>query len=134
MRLAVLLVPAVLIATACSTTGATVELSPLGGSGVRGTATLTAVDGGTEASVDVQGLPAGTTARVTLHGGTCSMLGASAAQVAELHAGAKGQAQGGGPILFRGTEKVTLVDIADNAHVLVVEGLNHPLACGPISP
>lgn len=125
---------AALIAVACSTSGTTVELVPLGSSGVQGTAELTAANGGTEASVEVQGLPTGTTARVALHAGTCSMQGASAAPVADLQADAGGRAHGSGPILFRGTEKVPLDSIADNGHILVVEGPDRSLACGRISP
>jgi hypothetical protein len=71
---------------------------------------------------------------VTLHGGTCSLPGASTAPVADLRADASGRAQGGGRILFRGTEQVPLDTIADNAHILIVEGPDHPLACGRITP
>lgn len=125
---------AALAMAACSSSGTTVDLAPLGSSGVRGTAELTAVDGGTEASVEAEGLPPGTTARVTMHAGTCSLPGASAAPVADLHADAGGRARGSGSILFRGTGKVPLVTIADNDHILVVKGPDRPIACGRIAP
>lgn len=79
----------------------TVQLEPVGGSGVRGTAILTAAGEGTSVSFDVQGLPPGTSARATMQVSTCAMPSASFAALPDLTADAAGKATATGAVLFR---------------------------------
>lgn len=111
---------------ALAQTSVTVQLEPVGGSNVRGTATLTAEGNGTRVSLDIAGLAPSTTAQASMHAGTCAAPGASAAELPELTAGANGQ------ILFRGTESVALATMADGQHIIAIGGPNGTLACGVI--
>jgi hypothetical protein len=110
----------------------TVPIHSEGGSSVSGSAVLTATDGGTSVSLDISGLGAGTTAQTSLHAGTCSAPGASAAALPTLTADTAGRATGSGMVLFRGTENVALPTVADGEHVILVSQGNQVVACGTI--
>ncbi len=112
--------------------GVTLQLEPVGGSSVSGTARLTAQGNGTQVSLEVSGLASGSTVRATLQAGTCDTPGASTAALPELTAEASGAASATGPILFRGTEQVALEAIADGAHTITVANADGVLACGII--
>ena len=109
----------------------TVRLGPVGGSGVSGTAMLTAVGEGTQVELDIQGLAPGTTARATMQANTCAMPSASFAALPDLAADAAGRATATGSVLFRGTEDVALATMADGAHVITIQA-GQTVACGVI--
>jgi hypothetical protein len=127
--LALLLLPA----TALAQEAVTVQLDPMGDSGVSGTATLTAAGEGTDVTLDVEGLASGAEARATMHAGTCAMPGASFAALPDLKADEMGMATAKGSVLFRGTESVALATMADGEHVIVVQAGDQLVACGVIS-
>lgn len=110
----------------------TVRLAAVGGSGVSGTATLTATDSGTAVLLDVAGLPAGASARATEHAGTCAQPSASFAELPTLSADASGRATVMGRVLFRASQDVALATIADGAHVIAVAVGEQRVACGTI--
>ena len=118
---------------ALAQTSVTVQLEPIGGSNVSGTATLTAEGNGTRVSLDIAGLAPSTTAQATMHAGTCAAPGASAAELPDLTADANGRATANGQILFRGTESVALATMADGQHIIAVGDPNGTLACGVIA-
>ncbi len=109
-----------------------VRLEPVGGSNVRGVATLTAEGNGTRVRLDLAGLAAGSAARATLHAGTCAAPSASSAALATLTANAEGAATASGRVLFQGTMPVALTEIADGDHNIAVAGANGVVACGQI--
>lgn len=109
----------------------TVRLDPVSGSGVSGTATLTAAGEGTHVELDVQGLAAGTTAGATMQANTCAMPSASFAALPDLQADASGRAMATGSVLFRGTDNVSLATMADGGHVITVQA-GQMIACGVI--
>jgi hypothetical protein len=109
----------------------TVKLDPVGGSGVSGTATLTAMGEGTQVELDIQGLAPGTTARATMQANTCAMPSASFATLPDLTAAATGRATATGSVLFRGTDDVALETMADGAHILTIQ-VGDMAACGVI--
>jgi hypothetical protein len=109
----------------------TVQLQPVADSGVRGTATLTAADEGTNITLDLQGLAPGVTAQAALQAGTCEQPSASFVALPELQADASGRATATGAALFRGAEPVDLVTFADGAHVVTVQ-TEQLVACGVI--
>ena len=131
----ILLVTFALLATAgvaAAQSTFTVPIHSEGGSSVSGSAVLTATDGGTSISFDVTGLAAGASAQTSLHAGTCSTPGASAAALPVLEADSTGRATASGMVLFRGTEDVALSTIADGEHVILVSQGNQMVACGNI--
>jgi LPXTG-motif cell wall-anchored protein len=109
----------------------TVQLDPVGASGVSGTATLTAAGEGTDVTLDVTGLAPGTDARATMHANTCAMPSASFAALPDLKADATGSATAAGSVLFHGTEAVALATMADGEHVIAVQA-GQIVACGVI--
>jgi hypothetical protein len=109
----------------------TVRLDPVGGSGVSGTAILTAAGEGTHVELDVQGLPPGTTARATMQANTCAMPSASFAALPDLQADASGRATATGSVLFHGTDNVALATMADGAHILTIQ-TGQMVTCGVI--
>lgn len=109
----------------------TVQLDPVGGSGVSGTATLTAAGEGTNVELDLQGLAPGETARATMQANTCAMPSASFAALPDLQADAAGQATATGSVLFRGTENVALATMADGEHIITIQ-TGQMVACGVI--
>jgi hypothetical protein len=109
----------------------TVQLEPAGGSGVRGTATLTAAGDGTSVTLEVEGLAPNADARATMHAGTCALPSASFAGLPNLKAGATGRATATGPVLFHGTENVALATMADGEHVITIRA-GQAVACGVI--
>jgi hypothetical protein len=111
----------------------TVRLEPVGGSGVSGTAVLTAAGDGTTVELDVQGLAPGTTARATMHANTCAMPSASFAALPDLQADANGKATATGSVLFRGTDNVPLTSMADGGHIITIQ-TGQMVACGVIPP
>jgi hypothetical protein len=108
-----------------------VRLEPVGGSGVSGTATLTAAGDGTLVALDVEGLAPGTAARGTMQAGTCAMPSASFAALPELKADAAGRATASGLVLFHGTENVALATMADGEHIIAIH-TGQVVACGVI--
>jgi hypothetical protein len=125
--LALLLVPGVLMAQEA----VTVQLDPVGESGVSGTATLTAAGDGTDVALDIQGLAAGADARAAMHANTCDMPSASFAASPDLKADASGRATATGSVLFHGTEPVALATIADGEHIIAIQ-TGQIVACGVI--
>ena len=110
----------------------TVLLAGVGGSNVSGAATLTPDGNGTQVGLKVSGLTPGSRAQVALHAGTCAMPSASAAQLPTLTADTNGNATAAGPVLFRGTENVSLATLTDGDHIIAVAGPNGVVACGVI--
>ncbi len=127
---AVLLLPAATLAQAA----VTVQIEPLTGSGVRGTAILTTAGEGTSVVLDVEGLAPGAEVRVTMQAGTCAMPSASFAELPGLTADATGRAEASGSVLFHSTESVALTTMADGQHVILVRDGDQVLACGVIPP
>ena len=125
--LALLLLPGMGMAQAA----VTVQLDPVGASGVSGTATLTAAGDGTAVALDVKGLAPDTEARATMHANTCAMPSASFAALPNLKADATGRATATGSVLFRGTEAVALETMADGEHVINIQA-GQVVACGVI--
>lgn len=109
----------------------TVQLDPVGESGVSGTATLTAVGDGTNVAIDVEGLASGANARTTMHAGTCAMPSASFAALPNLNADATGKATTTGSVLFRGTENIALEIMTDGEHIIAIQ-TEQTVACGTI--
>jgi len=109
----------------------TVQLDPVGESGVSGTATLIAAGDGTNVTLDVQGLAPGADARATMQAGTCALSSASFAALPDLKADATGTATATGSVLFRGTENVALATMADGEHIIAVQ-VGQVVACGVI--
>jgi LPXTG-motif cell wall-anchored protein len=127
VALALLFLPGLVMA---QETG-TVQLEPVDGSGVSGTATLTAAGEGTEVTLEVQGLSPGATARGTMQAGTCDMPSASFAALPDLQADATGAAIATGRVLFRGAEDVALETMADGEHIIAIQ-TDQVVACGVI--
>jgi hypothetical protein len=111
----------------------TVQLDPLGESGVSGTAILTAAGEGTEVGLEVTGLTPGAEARVTMHANTCAMPSASFAPLPGLKADATGRATATGRVLFHNMD-VALTVMADGQHVIFVRAGGQAVACGVIPP
>jgi hypothetical protein len=108
-----------------------VQLDPVGGSGVSGIATLTAAGEGTQVTLEVEGLTPGTSARATMQANTCAEPSASFAALPELTADASGKATATGSVLFRGIENVALATMADGAHIIAIQ-TGDMVACGII--
>jgi hypothetical protein len=125
--LALLLLPGLVIAQEA----VTVRLDPVDGSGVSGTATLTAAGEGTQVELDVQGLAPGAAARANMQANTCAMPSASFAALPELQADAASRATAIGSVLFRGTDNVALATMADGAHIITIQ-TGQVVACGVI--
>jgi hypothetical protein len=123
-----------LLLTSCTTAqqAVSVQLDPMSGSGVSGTATLTAAGDGTNVTLDVQGLTPGADAQATMHAETCATPSASFAQLPALKADASGKATATGAVLFRGAEPVALATMADGAHVIAIQQGGQVVACGVI--
>jgi len=121
------LLPAVALAQAT----VTVQLEPVGDSGVGGTATLTAAGEATTVELEIQGLAPGSSARATMHAGTCAMPSASFASMPDLAADETGKATASGSVLFRGAEVVALETMADGEHIIVIQA-EQVVACGVI--
>jgi hypothetical protein len=109
----------------------TVQLDPVGESGVSGTATLTAAGEGTQVELDVKGLTPGTAAQAAMQANTCAMPSASFAALPDLKADAAGRATATGSVLFRGTENVALATMADGEHIITIQ-VGQVVACGVI--
>ena len=118
--------------TAKAESSVTVLLASVGGAHVSGAATLTAEGDGTQVGLKVSGLTPGSRAQVALHAGTCAMPSASAAQLPTLTADANGNATAAGPVLFRGTESISLATLTDGGHIIAVAGPSGVVACGVI--
>jgi hypothetical protein len=99
----------------------TIKLTPRGGSGVTGTATVSS-PGDTVAarvSVKVKGLKAGALVRVQLNVVDGKNTSASTALILATRADAKGSLVASGRVRYRGTP-VTFASIADGAHAVSV--------------
>jgi len=127
VALALLLLPGIAMAQET----VTVQLEPVDGSGISGTATLTAAGEGTEVTLEVQGLAPGATARGTMQAGTCDMPSASFATLPDLQSDANGTAIATGRVLFRGAEDVALETMADGEHIIAIQ-TDQVVACGVI--
>lgn len=110
----------------------TVQMQPVDGSAVSGTAVLTAAGDATEVELEVAGLPAGAAAQATIQAGTCTMPSASFATLPVLEADASGNATATGRVLFRGTEDVALSTMADGEHIVAIQSEGAVVACGVI--
>jgi hypothetical protein len=110
----------------------TAQLDPVGKSGVSGTATLIAVGGGTNVTLDIKGLAPGMDARATMHAGTCAMPSASFAALPDLKADVAGRATATGSVLFHGAEDVALAVMADGEHIIAIRAGGQVVACGVI--
>jgi hypothetical protein len=110
----------------------TVELDPVGESGVSGTATLMVAGEGTNVALDIRGLAPGAEARVTMHANTCAMPSASFAALPDLKADATGRATAIGSVLFHGTKNVALAIMADGEHIIAIRAGGQVMACGVI--
>jgi hypothetical protein len=108
-----------------------VQIDPVEGSGVSGTATLTVAGEGTDVALDITGLAPGTVAQATMQAGTCAMPSASFVALPELVADASGRAMATGSVLFRGAEPVALVTMADGEHIIAIQ-VEQVVACGVI--
>ena len=131
-KLTVLLVAAALmLSTGAALAQGTfsVPFSQVGGSGVEGSGVLTATGEGTDVSLEITGLAAGSTATATLHAGTCAAPGASFAKLADLTADASGRATASGQVLFRGADPVALQDIADGQHIIAISQSGKMVSC-----
>lgn len=107
----------------------TVRLAALGGSSVRGVASVGSNRRGTAIVVRLAGLPPGRF-RVILQAGNCSRRSASFTQIFS-GTSATGRFRARGTILFHGMP-VDYGTIADGAHVIVVVGAARTLACGVV--
>jgi hypothetical protein len=125
--LALLLVPG----RAMSQETVSLQLDPMDGSGISGTATLIAAGDGTSVELDLQGLAPGAVARGTMQAGTCAMPSASFTALPDLQADATGRAVATGSVLFRGTEDVALATMADGEHIIAIQ-TGQVVACGVI--
>jgi hypothetical protein len=99
----------------------TIKLSPRGGSGVTGTATISS-PGDTAAArvvVRVKGLKPGALARVQLNVVDGKNTSASTALILTARADAKGSLVASGRVRYRGTP-VTFASLADGAHAVSV--------------
>jgi len=110
----------------------TVQLDPVGESGVSGTASLMAVGDGTQVELDIKGLAPSVDARGSMHAGTCAMLSASFAALPDLKADETGYAKATGSVLFHGTENVALATMADGEHIIAIQAGGQVVACGTI--
>ena len=110
----------------------TVQLDPVGESGVSGTATLTAAGDGTDVDLDIKGLAPGVDARGSMHAGTCAMPSASFAALPDLKADETGRTTATGSVLFHGTENVALATMADGEHIITIQAGGQVVACGTI--
>jgi hypothetical protein len=125
--LALLLLPGMIMAQE----EVVVRLEPVDGSGVSGTATLTAAGDGTHVRLDITGLAPGAAARGTMQAGTCAMPSASFAALPDLKADATDRATATGSVLFHGTENVALATMADGEHIIAIHTVQ-VVACGVI--
>jgi hypothetical protein len=126
--LALLLLPGTIMAQQA----VTVQLDPVGESGVTGTAILIAAGDGTNVELHIKGLAPGADARSTMHAGTCAMPSASFAALPDLKADTTGTAMGTGAVLFRGTENVSLAIMTDGEHIIAIQSGGQVVACGVI--
>lgn len=106
-----------------------VTLSELDGSGVTGSATLTATDTGIEVVVTVdRGLEEGSHANA-IYDGTCDAIGPSIAELTELEVGPEGNA----PATIT-TVREEFEHVATGGHVLAVQALDGSIvACEAIA-
>jgi hypothetical protein len=129
---ALLLLAVALVPAAHAADGeVTVTLAAAGGSGVTGTAVLSADKAGTRVSIDVRGMQANASAQVSLHAGTCAQPSASFSELPGLQAGGNGVASAKGRVLFRG-EEVQFNSIVDGQHVIAIGSAGRVLACGVV--
>jgi hypothetical protein len=109
-----------------------VPLSPVGDSGVSGTARLVAAGEATEVTLEVTGLEPNADAQASMHAGTCEMPSASFAALPNLQADAEGNATATGSVLFQGSEDVALATMTDGEHIISVQSGGQMVACGVI--
>jgi hypothetical protein len=108
-----------------------VLLQSVAGSGVSGTATLSATDGGTTVAVRVSGLIPSEDVLGVINAGRCGSEGASPLALPRLRSNSRGVAHAYGPLRFRGREDVALSDLADGEHVVRIIGRGE-VACGVV--
>ena len=122
-----LLVPSV----AAAQTAVTVLLDPTNNSGVSGTVKLTANGDGTDAVLELKGLKPNADVIANLYSNTCALPSASFASLATFTADANGNAQGAGPVQFRGTN-MALADISGGENIIGINSGGEMVACGAI--
>ncbi len=130
--LLVVLAPLLLLGIMMAQEAITIRLDPMGGSGVSGTAILSAAGDGTTVALDLKGLAPGVAARGTMQAGTCAWPSASFAALPDLKADATGRARATGAVLFHGTENVALATMADGEHIIAIQAGQVWMACGVI--
>jgi hypothetical protein len=121
----------VLVATAFAQQTVTVTLNPMGGSGVSGTAVLTAVGNTTQISLSASGFAPNTSHATHIHTGTCANQGPVQFPLPDLTADASGNATA------TTTLNVPLASLMDGNHMVqthVTTGANFGpgIACGDI--
>lgn len=110
----------------------TVQLDPVGKSGVSGTAALVPAGDGTHVTLDIRDLVPGAAARATMHAGTCAMSSARFAALPDLKADATGRATATGSVLFHGAKDVAPAVMADGEHIIAIRTGGQVVACGVI--
>ena len=121
-----------------SPTAVTAQLAPVDDSGVSGSASLVAADGGTWVTFTVTGLVPGAIYVTQLHAGTCTVPSASFTDLPLLTADATGQATASGPVLFHEKAKIPLANLNNGQIIAIASGLpngvlpNGLVACGSI--
>lgn len=109
----------------------TVPINPVAGSGVSGTATLTAMDGATQVALNVSGFAPNTSHATHIHTGTCANPGGIQFPLPTLTADANGNATA------TATVNVALSALMDGNHIIMTHvgsGANFGagVACGDI--
>jgi hypothetical protein len=111
---------------------AVVRFEAADGSQVKGAAIVSGAGDGTEVSIHVTGLAAGTPAQATLNAGTPAAPSASFAALPDLAVDAAGAGTATGQVLFRGTESVELAAVADGDHHISISQARRVVAYGMI--
>jgi len=102
-------------------------------SAVTGAIALIALpEGETRFELQLAGLAPAAGYGIRLHAGSAAQLSASFTQLATVTAGAAGRANANGLVRFRGSDPVTLLDIAGGGHVVAGLGPSGTVATGAI--
>lgn len=105
------------------------------GSGVRGTASVSAVGAGTVLTLTLDGLTPGATYQAVLNAGTCAQPGASVTTIATFNGNTAGHATAVGEARFRGTEPIAPAALLDGDHVvrlIVADQRAQEVACAQL--
>jgi hypothetical protein len=109
------------------------QITPLEDSTVTGTMSVSSdAQGAAVLSVSLNGLPAGTGAQINLHAGTCSMPSASVLNLLTVTADTTGRASATTPVALSEGVRMSLAQVADGQHIIVVTTGSVAVACGAI--